>query len=130
MKSLKLWTVASILGLSTLAGSGIAAASPTDGSFPWSYGGLRVADVIQGGDNDVYVRFRNPDGSIRKLWTNSTGADICGGADALRLSRARTNFSEVVAALNGAGLSGRSVWVAYEPTGSVCYIKSLSVSLQ
>lgn len=115
---------------SIVVGSGIATASPTDSYFPWSYGGLRVATVAQGSDNQVTVRFRNSDGSIRKYWPNSAGVDICRGTDILVLARARENFKEIVDGLHLAGLYGRSIWVAYEPIGSVCYIKSIDITMQ
>ncbi|XXT22669.1 hypothetical protein WME94_14045 [Sorangium sp. So ce429] len=129
MQILKALTLASVMMLATVVGARPVDATPTDGGSAWSYGGLRIADVAHGGDNDVYVQFRNPDGTIRNKWPNASGADICGGATNLRLSRARTNFKEVVEALNIAGLAGRNVHVWYEPTSGTCYIKAISVNL-
>lgn len=126
----KMMLLAGVLTLSAGLSARPAAATPTDGAFPWSMGGLKVAGITQGGDNEVYVNFRNPDGSIRTVWPNSSGTDLCGGKDILRLARARTNFKEIVDALSGAGLAGRPVWVAYEPTAGTCYIKSVNVTMQ
>lgn len=120
----------SLVVLSGVVGSGDAAASPTDGGATWSMGSLRVVDIAHAGDNDVYVQFRNPSGAIRNIWPNASGADICGGETRLRLARGRTNFKEMLEALNMAGLAGRPLHVWYEPTAGVCYIKALTVSLQ
>lgn len=128
MNRIKLSAVTSALVVSGLLGAAVAHATPTDSGFPWSWGGLKVSDVMQGSDNDVYVKFKNPDGTIRTVWPNSSGTDLCGGNATLRLARARTNFQEIVETLNAAGLSGRPVWVAYEPTSGVCYIKAVQIS--
>jgi hypothetical protein len=124
--------LSAVLACAAIAGAACVAspafASPTDGGFPWSWGGLRVSAVTQGGDNDVYAQFKNPDGSVKNVWPDSKGSDLCAGATTLRVSRARANFKEIVDALNLAGLSGRQVWVAYEPTAGVCYVKALSVT--
>jgi hypothetical protein len=130
MNRFKMSAVTSALVVSGLLGAAVAHATPTDSAFPWSLGGLRVAELAQGSDNEVYVKFKNGDGTIRKLWPNSAGTDLCGGTDTLRLARARTNFQNIVETLTAAGLAGRNVWVAYEPTSGVCYVKSVSVTLQ
>lgn len=123
-------TIVSMMVLSVLVGGGVAQATPTDSYFPWSWGNLRVADIMQQSDNDVHVQFRDSNGNIKTVWPNSSGTDLCGGSDKLYLVRARTNFKEIVDALNMAGLAGRPVWVAYEPTNGKCYIKAVSVTMQ
>lgn len=128
MNYFKKWIVGVVILLSSVVGPGIATASPTDSSWTWSYGGLRVATIGQGGDGHSGVRFRNPDGTIRSFWPNSAGVDICGRTD-LILARAREDFKEIVETLNLAGLNGKTVWVAYEPTAGVCYIKAVEVAM-
>ncbi len=130
MKRSSLSAAVATLVLSGLVAGGIAHANPTDAGFPWSMGGLRTSNISQGADNDTYVTFKNPGGDIRKFWPNSAGVDICFGQDSLRLSRARTNYREIVEALNMSGLAGRSIWVAYEPFNGRCYIKAVTVTLQ
>ncbi|WP_437313623.1 hypothetical protein [Sorangium sp. So ce385] len=130
MKIFKMFSLTSALALATIVVSSSASASPIDGNATWSWGPLRVADIGHGGDNDVYVQFRNADGTIRNRWPNASGAEICGGSATLRLARGRTNFKEMLESLNIAGLSGRTVWVWYEPTDRVCYIKRLGVAMQ
>jgi hypothetical protein len=129
MNRFKISAVASALVLSGMLGA-VAHATPTDTAFTWSMNGLRTAELTQGSDNDVYVKFKNPDGAIRKFWPNSAGVDICAGSDTLRLARGRGNFKEIVDTLTAAGLAGRSLWVGYEPVAGTCYIKTVSVTLQ
>lgn len=130
MSHMKIRAVVSMMVLSMVVGGGVVYATPTDSTFPWSLGNLRVADVQQRSDNEVQVRFRDANGALRTNWHNSAGTDICGGTDSLLLARARTNFKEIVDALNTAGLAGRPVWVAYEPYNGKCYIKAVSVMMQ
>jgi hypothetical protein len=130
MNRMKIQAVVSMMVLPMVVGGGVALATPTDSYFPWSWGNLRVADVHQRSDNEVHVRFRDANGAIRTYWPNSAGTDLCGGSDALYLARARTNFKEMLDALNTAGLAGRPVWVAYEPYNGRCYIKAINVTMQ
>lgn len=120
-------TLAFTLGIGLIAQS--ANAGPTDSGFPWSWGGLRVNSIIQGGDSEVYVTLKNPDGSVRSIWPDARGVDLCGGKPELRITRARTNFKELVDGFNAAGLAGRTLWVAYEPTGGICYVKAMAVAM-
>ncbi|MGK3967691.1 hypothetical protein WMF38_26400 [Sorangium sp. So ce118] len=130
MNRFKMFTLVSVVALSGMVVSSVASATATDSFVNWSWGDLRVGDINQGADNDVYVTFRNPDGTVHNVWPNYAGTEICGRATSLRLARGRTNFKEIVDALSMAGLAGRPVWVGYEPVGGVCYIKTVTVTLR
>ena len=126
-------TLSTVLACAALVGATAltapAAASPTDTGWTWVLGSLTVSALIQGSDNDFYAEFRKADGTPQTKWVNSSGTDVCGNNPRLRLSRSRGNFKEMVDTLNLAGLSHRSLWVAYEPSNGVCYIKSIAVNM-
>lgn len=44
------------------------------------------------------------------------------------MARAREDFKKIVETLHLAGISGKMVWVAYEPTAGVCYIKAVEMA--
>ncbi|XXX74008.1 hypothetical protein WMF30_40815 [Sorangium sp. So ce134] len=127
MNRLKISAFASAMMLPTLLLPGTAGATAIDSAFTWSITEIIVGDVGAGSDNDIYVTFRNMDGSQHVGFWNSAGTEICNNNPTLRLSRARTNFKEMLEVLNVAGLSGKKVWVGYEPVGGQCYLKTVSV---
>jgi hypothetical protein len=115
------------LAMTVVCGVAVEAnAAPADSGSVWSMG-AGISQITHGSDNDLYVAFTNPDGSVRKLWPNAAGVDICNGATQLRLSRTRTNYDDMVQAITAAGLAGRAMHVWYEPYQGACYIKAVGI---
>lgn len=103
-----------------------AAAGPTDGAFSWSIFAF-VRSYTVGSDGMVYITFQDGNGNQVTHFPNSSGQNICAANPTLAIHKDHPVFEKLAKGFQAAGLARRMVWFGYQPTGDICYLKTVQL---